>query len=371
MSTFDNDIQELITRRERAVSGKLNCLPLPYQRLREVFPGIEKRRYTIISANQKVGKSKYTDKTYVYEPFFYSLKHSDQIRLHIIYFTLEMGKKEKFYEFLCHLLWRLDKIRISPTQLKSTDSTKPVSKDILDLISSDKYQYYIKKFEETVDYVDYKKNPTAIFGYCRDFAESRGKWHYKEGIIPNDDGTTKIGEVKDYFEADDPEEYLIVVLDNYSNLSSESSLNKMQTIDRMSKYAIELRDKYNYCFVAIQHQAQAQEGIENRKMNILDPTPDGLADCKTTIRDANCGFGLFSPYKFGIKTYPEQNGYDITKFKNHIRFLKIMENRDGESGYSTALYFDGAISEFIELPPANDKEGLETFYKQIEKINNK
>ena len=48
-----------------------------------------------------------------------------------------------------------------------------------------------------------------------------------------------------------------------------------------------------------------------------------------------------------------------------------MENRDGESGYSTALFFDGATSEFIELPPANDTQALEVFYKQIEKINNK
>lgn len=81
-------------------------------------------------------------------------------------------------------------------------------------------------------------------------------------------------------------------------------------------------------------------------------------------------FGLFSPYKFGIRRYPDnENGYDITKFRNHIRFLKIIENRDGESGYSTALFFDGAISEFIELPPASDTKGLEVFYKQIEKID--
>ena len=56
----------------------------------------------------------------VYEPFFYAIEHPDQLRLKILYFTLEMGKEEKFYEFLCHLLYRLDKIRISPTDLKST-----------------------------------------------------------------------------------------------------------------------------------------------------------------------------------------------------------------------------------------------------------
>lgn len=371
MSSFDKDIEELVLRRERAISGKLNCLPLPYPRLRAVFPGVEKRRYTVISANQKVGKSKYTDKTYVYEPFFYALNHPDQVRLHVLYFTLEMGKKEKFYEFLCHLLWRLDKIRISPTQLKSTDSTKPVPQEILDLINSERYQNYIKKFEEIVDFIDTVKHPTGIFTRCRDFAEARGTWKFKDGKIKSGD-TFVDGKVRDYFEQNDPEEYWIVVLDNYSNLSSESGMNKMQTIDKMSKYAIELRDSYNYCFVAIQHQAQAQEGVENRKMNLLEPSPDGLADCKTTIRDANCGFGLFSPFKFGIKRWPEgENGYDITKFKNHIRFLRIMENRDGESGYSTALFFDGAVSDFIELPPPTDLQALEVFYKQIDKINKK
>lgn len=30
---------------------------------------------------------------------------------------------------------------------------------------------------------------------------------------------------------------------------------------------------------------QAQEGIENQKLNKLYPSSDGLADCKTTTRD--------------------------------------------------------------------------------------
>lgn len=367
MSSYQRDIQELADRRQRVLDGKLNCLPLEFPRLRKVFPGIEKRRYGIVTANQKIGKSKLADKLLVYNPFFYSLTHKEQIRVSVLYFTLEMGKKEKFYEFLSHLLWKLDKIRCSPTQLKSTDAENPVPQKVLDLINSERYQKYIQKFEETVEYVDTVKNPTGIYLYCKNFAESRGKWHFKDGKVKSGD-TFVDGKVFDWFEQNDPEEYMIVVLDNYSNLSTENGMNKMQTIDKMSKYAIELRDKYNFCFVAIQHQAQAQEGIENRKMNQLEPTADGLADCKTTIRDCNWAMGLFSPYKFGIKTYPDQKGYDITKFRNHIRFLRIMENRDGESGYSTALYFDGAISNFIELPQSDNSAELEMFYQQIEKI---
>ena len=369
MSIYDKDIQELVVRRLRILDGKLNCLAFPFPRMRKVFPGVEKRRYQIVTANQKVGKSKFTDKLMVYDPFFYAYEHPQQVRVSILYFTLEMGKKEKFYEFLCHLLWRLDRVRVSPTELKSTNAENPISQEILDLIQSDKYQAYIKAFEDTVEFVDTVKNPTGIYYYCKAFAEKRGEWKYKDGKVKSGD-TFVDGKVRDYFDPYDPEEYMIVVLDNYSNLSAESGMNKMQTIDKMSKYAIDLRDSYNFNFTAIQHQAQAQEGIENRKMNILEPAPEGLADCKTTIRDANCAFGLFSPFKFGIKKYPEGDfGYDITKFRNHIRFLKILENRDGEAGFSTALYFDGAVSEFIELPPADDAQNLEIFYKQLQKLH--
>lgn len=369
MGRYDKDIEDLHVRRERILDGKLNCLPLPFPRMRNYFPGVEKRRYQIITANQKVGKSKFTDKLMVYDPFFYAIEHPDQVRVSILYFTLEMGKKEKFYEFLCHLLWKLDRIRVSPTELKSTSADKPISQEVLDLIGSDKYQYYIKKFEETVEYVDTVKHPTGIYYYCKAFAERKGEWKYKDGKVKSGDSFVD-GKVKDYFEQNDPEEYLIVVLDNYSNLSTESGMNKMQTIDKMSKYAIELRDQYNFNFTAIQHQAQAQEGLENRKMNQLEPSPDGLADCKTTIRDANCAFGLFSPFKYGIKQYPDGPiGYDITKFRNHIRFVKVMENRDGEAGCTAALFFDGAISEFIELPLPTNTAELEIFYQQVQKLH--
>ena len=370
MST-EQYLNNLQVRRQRAIEGKLNCIPLSFPRLRSVFPGIEKRKYQIITSVQKAGKSKLVDKMMVYDAFFYAISHPEQLRLSILYFTLEMGKEEKFYEFLCHLLWRLDKIRYSPTQLKSTNAEKPIPQEILNLLNSEKYQNYIKKFEEMVEYVDTVKNPTGIYYYCKDFAEKRGKWHYKDGKIKSGD-TFVDGKVLDYFEQDDSEEYMIVILDNYANLSPESGMNTKQTIDKMSKYAIELRDKYNFNFTAVQHQSLETEGLESRKQNQLEPSSAGLGDAKTSCRDLNVLFGLFSPFKYGIRRWPDnENGYDITKFKNHIRFLKICENRDGESGYSTALYFDGAISEFIELPPANDKEGLETFYKQIEKINNK
>lgn len=51
---FDRALDELSERRQRIIDGKINCIPLPFPRLRAWLPGTEKRRYTIITANQKV-----------------------------------------------------------------------------------------------------------------------------------------------------------------------------------------------------------------------------------------------------------------------------------------------------------------------------
>ena len=119
----------------------------------------------------------------------------------------------------------------------------------------------------------------------------------------------------------------------------------------------------------IQHQAQAQEGIENQKLNKLKPSSDGLADCKTTTRDANMVIGLYSPFKYGLREY---EGYDITKFRNHIRFMEVIEDRDyGANGQICPLFFDGAVSTFYELPKPDDGEALQRVYNYMESRKSK
>ena len=99
------------------------------------------------------GKSKLCDYLLVYSLIFFAMEHPE-FKAKILYFTLEMSPKEKYNEFLCHLLFRLDGIVISPTELKSTDKDKPVDPHIFELLKSERYQAYIKKFEEMVEYID-------------------------------------------------------------------------------------------------------------------------------------------------------------------------------------------------------------------------
>lgn len=372
MSRFEQVMGNLRLRRERVLNGLYNCIPFPFPRFRAWVPGIETAKFIVVTANQKVGKSKFCDYLFVYEPLFFILEHPE-MRIKVLYFTLEMSPEEKYNEFLCHLLFRLDGIEVSPTELRSTDRDHPIDEKILELLESDKYQRYIKAFEDMVEYIDDQRNPTGINKYCRDYALTHGHLNFKKGkgkgpvtdeiidadVVDNDNPYTP----------DDPEERRIIIIDNASNLSLESGLKKMETIDKMSKYGITLRNQLKFIFVLIQHQAQAQEGIENQKLNKLKPSSDGLADCKTTTRDANMVIGLYSPFKYGLREY---EGYDITKFRNHIRFMEVIEDRDyGANGQICPLYFDGAVSTFNELPRPDDKEGLQRVHNYMESRKNK
>ena len=94
----------------------------------------------------------------------------------------------------------------------------------------------------------------------------------------------------------------------------------------------------------------------------------GLGDNKTTQRDFNLILGLHSPFRYGIPTHFD---YDITFFKDNIRFLEILGGREGGAGTICPLYFDGAVNIFKELPLPNDELNLRKVYRKIENIRKK
>ena len=141
-----------------------------------------------------------------------------------------------------------------------------------------------------------------------------------------------------------------------------------QSMDKLSEYLAKyLRNRYNYSPVVIQQQAFESEGNEAFKLGKVRPSVAGLGDSKYTSRDSNVVLGLFSPFRFSLREY---EGYDITKFKDNIRFLEVCVNRDGEMGGICPLFFDGAVCHFHELGLPTDKDSLSKEYEYLKKIRN-
>lgn len=57
MSRFNSVLDRLKDRRNRAITGLYNCIPLAFSRFRQFLPGTEMAKYIIITANQKVKES--------------------------------------------------------------------------------------------------------------------------------------------------------------------------------------------------------------------------------------------------------------------------------------------------------------------------
>ena len=252
-----------------------------------------------------------------------------------------------------NILYIKEGIRISPQNLKSTKADKILSQETLNIIQ--KYEEYFSKIEEIVEFIDDIRNPTGIYNFVRKYALANGKIHYRDIVIEGE----KI-QVEDYYEPNDPEEYVIIMIDHIGLISPEKKnqiqMNLHESISLLSsEYLIKLRNRFGYSPVVIQQQASAQESVENKKNNKLKPSLDGLADNKLTQRDADLILGLFSPFRHEI---PEYMGYDVKFFKDNIRFLEIIGGREGGAGTVCPLYFDGAVNFFKELPLPNDKNLL-------------
>lgn len=302
-------------------------------------------------------KTQIADWLFLYNTVQKVIDQDLNIKLKIFYFTLEMSKEEKMRAAFSNILYVKEGIRIAPKDLRSTKADRVLSEEYLEIIA--KYENYFNKIEEIVEFVDDIRNPTGIFKFVRDYAQANGTQHTKKIEIKGE-----ITEIDDWYEPDDPEEYVMVFIDHISLIAQEKSAGRQMSLHESivklsSDYLIRLRNKYNYIPVVVQQQAAAQESVDNMKVGRLKPSLDGLGDCKLTGRDANVILGLFSPFRHEIREY---YGYDVMYFKDNIRFLEILGGREGGGGTTCPLYFDGAVNYFQELPLSTDDGSMQKVF---------
>lgn len=361
MSLIDRVLKNLKTRQQKIRRGGINSVPSPFLRFSDDFIGIEQASYHVITSTTKGAKTQFASFVYVFHALLYAYNNPDKLRLKIFYYPLEETPEDILIRFISFLLYTLSggKIRIAPVDLKSTKNNKPIDDDILELLGSEEYAKLIKFFEDNVIF-SASTNPTGVYTECKRYAEEHGTVYKRKQKIKDEfTGETREVDVFDHYEQDDPDEYRIIFFDHVSLTSTEKGLTLKQSIDKLSEYFVLLRNRYKFSPVAIQQQAFAGESLDAFKENKLRPTIANLADSKYPSRDANVVLGLFSPFKYEL---PEYQRYDITKLKDNVRFLEVLVNRGGSPGGLVALYFDGAVNYFNELPRPEEREALKKIY---------
>lgn len=364
MSLKERVLTNLRKRKEKIINGGINSIPSPFVRFSDDFIGIEQSSYYVVTSSTKGSKTQFSSFVFVFNTLLYAYHNPEKVRVKIFYYPLEETPEDIMTRFMSYLLYILSgkQIRVSPTELKSTKNSNPVDDSILDLLNTEEYSKIIQFFEDNVIFSS-STNPTGVYTECRRYAEEHGTVYKRKQKIKNDLGETIEIEVFDHYEQSDPDEYRIIFYDHISLTSTERGLTLKQSIDKLSEYFVLLRNRYKFSPVVIQQQSFAGEGLDAFKENKLRPTIANLSDSKYCSRDANVVLGLFSPFKHEL---PEYQKYDITKLRDNVRFLEVLVNRGGSPGGLVALYFDGAVNYFQELPRPENKEELNRIYNYLE-----
>jgi len=86
--------------------------------------------------------------------------------------------------------------------------------------------------------------------------------------------------------------------------------------------------------------------------------------------DCNTAIGIASPFYLGVENCL---GYDINKYRDRYRLIKICKNRDGDSNKLISFLFIGEYGGYYQLPIAKEQNGKPEELKKIDQwyLNNK
>lgn len=336
-----SEINRLKNRKRIIENGGINCIPCPFPRFSNVWPGLTWKRYYLISGGSKAAKSQFASNVFLYNSILYAFYNPDKIKLKIRYYPLEEDKDTVVDRFICFLLKTLGNKRIDTAKLESLET--PLSEDILELLDSEDYSEILDFFLDTVKFV-YKSTADEIRDDIDKFAEENGILEKsEEGSLlkytPNDSKT------------------LLMTYTDHVGMLQTNGESLKSAIDRLDKKYVESRNICYMTHVVVQQQNQQSASLDSYKLGKIEPTLMGLADSTNTGKSCDIMFGIVNPYYWELNEYI---GYKIKDgLRDNCRFIKVVLARKDVSapGSYLSLFFDGACAIMKELPrPGNTAE---------------
>lgn len=363
----ERTLKSIKEKRKKILEGGINSIPSPFKRFTPYFVGIEQATYYLITAYSNGGKSQFTCFYFIFEPLMYLYDNRDKLgnyKYTVLAFPLEETPERIMQRFMSYLLFKLSNGEhvYSPAELRSSNNDKPLPQKVIDILESKEYLDRIDYFEENVKFYQ-DLNPTGIYKEVKKYMEERGTTFYKEIEVENEVGEKTTRKLFDYYKPNNPDEYVITFIDHISIIDLERGYTLKQSIDKASEYCSKLlRNRYGVSPVIVQQQGTSNESLDAFKQAKTAPSRDNLSDSKYTYKDASVMISLYNPSSHELTSY---SGYDLTVFKDNIRFLSIKKNRDGEVDKTCPLLFFGTSSHFEELPKPENKEEMDVVLKKL------
>lgn len=336
MSIFDDLTKEV----EDGMSGRNSGIPMGFSRLNN-HVSIRKSNNYLIGGYTGSGKTSLLDDAFVLNPLDWYVANysSTDIRLEIIYWSMERNKKFKLMKWISRKIFLDHGIIIPVTRLMGWVSRdQRLTPDEHDLFLT--YKGYIEAILEVVTIMDGPENPTGVRNYMK-------AYHLRNGIIEDVDEFHKV------FLHNNPYKITLKIRDHIGLSRKEKDLNsKKEVIDKASEDDRKDRDFYGTSCVNL---SQFNRDIANPmriKNGDVEPMLEDFKDSGNTQEDADVVISLFDPFRYKV---PDPSGYDLSKLRDNMgrkkyRALRVLKNSYGSDDIRIGLAFQPEIGMFKEMP---------------------
>lgn len=348
-SKKETTFQQVLKTIEAGQRGENTGLPMGFSRLMDIIPGIQKGTYYLVGAETGVGKTSFVDHSFLYSPyeFIKSSQNDTGLSLKVFYFSFEIDRKIKIAKAIARKMFIDYRWTYDINYILSRGKNR-ISDEVFKVVCD--YADYFEAMEDCVTVLDFAENPTGVMKFMQDYFHSTGTRYTRSIEKPNGE----VIEIFDTYIPNNPNEYVIVIVDHVSLLKKEKGLNNKGAIDLLSsEYLIRLRNEYNAIPVVVQQLNRDATSTDRFKLNRLEPQLSDFKDSGNTQQDANVIMSLFSPARYEVHEFPNRTGskgYDITTLKDRFRYVNVLKNRDGSSDVGIGMWFVGEVGYLEELP---------------------
>lgn len=360
----------------RGRKGKNRGIPFGkgLENLTRELNGISPGMMHVVAGPEKSGKTTLVDYAFLIEPYLFCLKNN--ISINWVYYSFEISRIRKEFDFMAHFLntdygieyLKLPKgimkngeniISLSPTYLRGVildDNENPIIVDdsLLEPIKNVYEKRILPLFGEystnntvikkgLITFVERRENPTGIYKDLLKRASNSGK------LIQDD-----YGNILSYT-PDNPDSITIVIIDHVRKVKMERNWLMKQTVDKLSEYAVILRNGIGYNFVPIIHTNRNLASIERLKASKGDiyPTNDDLKDSGNFGEDCDYLLTIFNPNddKFALKSHfgIEIRDNDGNRVNPNLRTLHLVSSRHCDFPIHFKVNMDGKFKKFKKV----------------------
>lgn len=331
---------------EKNRSGGYNGLESHLDLFRRLH-GYHAGRYYLIGAHPNVGKTQFTDFSFVFTAWLHAKLEGKQIK--ILYYSLELSGLMKKAKWCClYLDWKYG-IQWTADYVLGRIPKNPPSDAHTEYIK-EAYQF-VELMLQDVCVLDKPYSPREIYESVVGYYENYGRVLRAVSTDPKVPGQVRS------FEQTREVPLTFLVIDHLALLRGPNK----STMDDMSELAVELRNTFEISPVFVQQFNQdlmksRRESLtklgEKKATAILCPQQLDFGDSTYTYRDADYVMGLVKPFKFQVEQF---EGFPCTPpnmggLGDSLLVAFLLKNRYGAVNYSYPMFMNGITGMFYDLP---------------------